>query len=76
MAFGGIVMRSFIALVVIVYLVGVGVMLAPTVSAKWSTATTPDLLGSVWEVLPSSLAWPVTVYHRMMDPEPVKPNAG
>jgi len=70
-------MRAFIALVVIVYLVGVGVMLSPTISTKWSTGTASDLFGSVWLELPRALAWPVTIYHRMMDtPEPTKTNAG
>jgi len=70
-------MRAFIALVVIVYLVGVAIMLAPTVSTKWSTATASDLFGNVLLELPRALAWPVTIYHRMMDtPEPVKTNAG
>jgi hypothetical protein len=60
-------------LVVIVYLVGVGVVLAPTISTKWSTATASDLFASVWLELPGALAWPVTTYHRMMDrPPPVK----
>lgn len=67
-------MRAFIALIVIVYLVGVGVALAPTISTKWNTATAADLFGSVWVELPGALAWPVAVYHRMVDatgPTPV-----
>jgi hypothetical protein len=63
-------MRTFIALLVIVYLVGVGVVLAPTISGKWNTATAADLSGSVWAELPPALAWPVTVYHRLMDAPP------
>jgi hypothetical protein len=70
---GEYAMRTIIALIVIVYLVGVGVMLAPTFSSKWRTATASDLFGSVWVDLPLALAWPVTTYHRMMDtPPPVK----
>jgi hypothetical protein len=69
-------MRTFIALLVIVYLVGVGVVLAPTISTKWNTSTASDLFGSVWLELPRALAWPVTAYHRMIDtPEPAKTNA-
>jgi hypothetical protein len=64
-------MRTFIALVVIVYLVGVGVMLAPTISSKWNSGTASDLFGSVWQELPGALAWPVTAYHRVAD-APVK----
>ncbi|MGA2794885.1 MAG: hypothetical protein ABSE69_15415 [Roseiarcus sp.] len=69
-------MRLFIALVVIVYLVGVGVVLAPTISTRWSTGTASDLFASVWLELPHALAWPGTAYHRMMgEQEPVKTNA-
>jgi hypothetical protein len=69
--------RTFIALLVIVYLVGVGVMLQPSVSTKWNTATAADMFGGIWAELPRALAWPVIMYHRMMDgPEPVKTNAG
>jgi hypothetical protein len=65
-------MRTFVALVVIIYLVGVGVMLAPTFSSKWNSGTASDLLASVWQELPGALAWPVTMYHRMMDEPPAK----
>jgi hypothetical protein len=58
-------MRAFIALVVIIYLVGVGVVLAPTISSKWNSGTASDLFQSVWQELPGALAW------RMMD-TPVK----
>jgi hypothetical protein len=64
---GECVMRTFIALVVIVYLVGVGVVLAPTFSTKWNSATAADLFAGVWGELPAALAWPVATYHRMMD---------
>ncbi len=63
-------MRTIIALIVIVYLVGVGVVLAPTISTKWNTATAADLSASVWVELPGALAWPATIYHRMMDTPP------
>ena len=70
-------MRLFIALLVVVYLVGVGVVLAPTISIKWSTAAASDLVASVWLALPHALAWPVTEYHQMMgEPEGLKTNAG
>jgi hypothetical protein len=65
-------MRAFIALVVILYLVGVGVELAPTISAKWNSGTASELSASVWQELPGALAWPVTLYHRMMDAPPPK----
>ena len=58
------------------YLVGVGVELQPSVSTKWNTATAADMFGGIWTELPRAMAWPVTVYHRMIDnPEPVEKNA-
>jgi hypothetical protein len=65
-------MRTFIALVVVIYLMGIGVMLAPTISSKWNGGTASDLFASVWRELPGALAWPATMYHRMMDAPPVK----
>jgi hypothetical protein len=59
-------MRSALALIVIVYLVGVGVELAPTISANWNRSA-PALLISVWRELPDALEWPPKVYHRFMD---------
>jgi hypothetical protein len=35
-------MRGLIALIVVVYLVGVGVALAPTVQSKWNTASAAE----------------------------------
>jgi hypothetical protein len=58
-------MRTFIALVVIIYLVGMGVVLAPTFQEKWNTGTASELFASVWQQLPRALAWPVTLFHSM-----------
>ena len=58
-------MRLIIALIVIVYLVGVGVVLAPTIQAKWSSVPASELTASVVEALPNALAWPVRVYHSV-----------
>jgi hypothetical protein len=56
-------MRVIIALIVIVYLIGVGVVLAPTIQAKWNSAPASELAASVGEALPAALAWPVKAYH-------------
>jgi hypothetical protein len=58
-------MRTFVALVVIIYLVGVGVVLAPTIQGKWNTGTASELFASVWQELPRALTWPATLYHSM-----------
>jgi hypothetical protein len=60
-------MRTFIVLVVIVYLVGIGVALAPTVRQGWTTDIASDLFGKVVQAAPQALVWPVVLYHQMMD---------
>lgn len=66
-------MRLFIAILVIIYLVGVGVALAPTISAKWNTATASDLTASVVKELPDALAWPARVYRSIRGEPPASP---
>jgi hypothetical protein len=61
------IMRALIALIVIVYLVGVGVALSPTIRAKWANAPASDLATSVGQDLPYALTWPARVYHSMTD---------
>jgi len=58
-------MRVLIALLVIIYIVGVGVVLSPTIETKWKGASASDLATSVAQALPNAVAWPVTVYHGM-----------
>ena len=58
-------MRAIIALIVIVYLIGMGVVLAPTIHAKWNSAPASELAASVWQELPNALAWPVAAYHSV-----------
>jgi hypothetical protein len=64
--------RLFIIFILVIYLVGVGVALAPAIGSKWSTATASDLAASVGEALPHALAWPATVY-RSLRAEETKP---
>ena len=58
-------MRALIGLIVIVYLVGIGVVLAPTVRGKWSEGTASDLSASVAQALPGAMAWPAGVYRSL-----------
>jgi hypothetical protein len=58
-------MRALIAIVVIIYLVGVGVALAPTVRAHWNSGTAADFTASVGHELPYALAWPANVYRSL-----------
>ena len=54
-------MRLLIALIVIIYLVGVGVILSPTVRSEWNSAPASVLAESIARELPDALAWPVRV---------------
>jgi len=60
-------MRLFVALIVIIYLVGVGIALSPTIQAKWSGASASDLATGVAQALPGAAAWPVRAYHSITD---------
>jgi hypothetical protein len=60
-------MRVLIALIVIVYLVGVGVALSPTIQAKWNSASSSDLATSVAQALPNAVAWPAKAFHSITD---------
>jgi hypothetical protein len=60
-------MRVLIALIVIIYLVGVGVALSPTIRAKWSGASASDLTTSVVQALPNAAAWPARAFHSIID---------
>jgi hypothetical protein len=58
-------MRVIIALIVIVYLVGVGVALSPTFQAKWNSASASDFTASIAQALPDALAWPARAFRSI-----------
>jgi hypothetical protein len=58
-------MRVLIALIIVVYFVGVGVVLAPTVEANWRSVTAAQFAASVGHELPYALTWPARVYRGM-----------
>ena len=58
-------MRGLIALIVIVYFIGVGVALAPTIRANWSSATAAEFAARVAQDLPYALAWPAWVFRSI-----------
>lgn len=60
-------MRLVIALALVIYLIGVGVALAPTIRSKWNTATASDLAGSVAQDLPRAVAWPARAYRSLAE---------
>jgi hypothetical protein len=60
-------MRALIGLTVIIYLVGVGVALSPTIGTKWNSASVSDLAASVAQALPNAAAWPARAYRSMTE---------
>jgi hypothetical protein len=64
-------MRLLITLLVIAYFVGVGVVLAPTIQANWSTGPASQFVESVATELPRALSWPAAAYRSIAE----KPNA-
>ncbi|GLS23044.1 hypothetical protein GCM10007874_60640 [Labrys miyagiensis] len=58
-------MRGIITLLIVVYLVGVGVELAPVVQAQWNSGTAADFASSVAHALPDAMSWPVKVYRSL-----------
>jgi hypothetical protein len=63
-------MGALLGLLVAIYLVGIGVVLAPTVRSEWNTGTASEFSATILEELPVAIAWPVTLYHHMMDRSP------
>jgi hypothetical protein len=57
-------MRLLIALIIIIYLVGVGVVLAPVIRENWNSETASAFADSVGQALPGALAWPVRLAHE------------
>ncbi len=55
-------MRLLIAIVLVVYCVGVGVALAPIFQSGWYTQPAGELASNVVHALPDALAWPAKVY--------------
>ncbi len=60
-------MRMLIALLVVIYLIGVGVVLSPTIRANWSTDTTANAATDLAQALPYALAWPARAFQRATD---------
>lgn len=60
-------MRSLLVIIVLVYFVGIGVVLAPTFESHWNSGTPAELRDAVVRRLPFASAWPVTLYHNIVD---------
>ncbi len=60
-------MGGLIALIVIVYFVGVGVVLAPVIETKWNSVPASDFAASLGQDLPYALAWPARAFRSIFD---------
>jgi hypothetical protein len=58
-------MQFLLALIVIVYIVGVGVVLSPVVRSAWNSEPASALASDVAQALPEALAWPVRAAHNI-----------
>jgi hypothetical protein len=58
-------MRLLLAVIVIIYLVGVGVVLSPVIRATWNTEPASVVAGDIGQALPDALAWPVRAAHAV-----------
>jgi hypothetical protein len=56
-------MRLLIALIVIIYLVGVGVVLSPVIRSTWNSEPASVLADRVVQALPEALVWPAKAAH-------------
>jgi hypothetical protein len=56
-----------IALVVVIYLVGIGVVLSPTIRTNWSSASASHLVATVAHELPNAVVWPARAFHSATD---------
>jgi hypothetical protein len=61
-------MRLLLALVVVIYLVGVGVELSPTIRTQWNGAPAPEFATSVALEIPRALAWPALSFQSASEP--------
>jgi hypothetical protein len=56
-------MRLLLALIVIIYLVGVGVVLSPIIRSTWNTEPAEALADRIVQALPDALTWPLKAAH-------------
>jgi hypothetical protein len=52
-------MRLLLAIIVIIYLVGVGVVLSPIIRSTWNTEPASVLADRIVQALPDALTWPM-----------------
>jgi hypothetical protein len=58
-------MRVLIAVLLIVYFVGVGVALGPAFQADWNSVPGSQFAANMAKDMPRALAWPEAAYRRL-----------
>ena len=58
-------MGRILSLVVVIYIIGICVDLAPIVRAEWNTAPASELASDVVAHLPEAAAWPVRLFDNL-----------
>jgi hypothetical protein len=58
-------MRGLLSLIAVVYLVGVAVVLTPTIQENWRHATASQLVAAIVQDLPAAATWPAKAYHSL-----------
>ena len=58
-------MSRLLLLLVVVYIVGVCVQLAPIVRASWDTAPASELTANIFAHMPEAASWPVRVFDNL-----------
>ena len=56
-------MRLLLALIIIIYLVGVGVVLSPIIRSTWNSEPASALADHIIQALPDALVWPARAVH-------------
>jgi hypothetical protein len=58
-------LRGLLSVLAVVYLIGVGVALVPTVRDNWNHATVSQIFVSVVLDLPRAVGWPARAYRDL-----------
>jgi len=58
-------MSRLLLLLVVVYIIGICVQLAPVVRASWDTLPASRLMAEVIAQMPEAAAWPVRVFDNL-----------
>jgi hypothetical protein len=56
-------MRLLLAIIVIIYLVGVGVVLSPIIRSTWNSEPASVLADRVVQALPDAFTWQMKAFH-------------